>query len=45
MIDSLDVIVTVLVFGVCMYIASKLPGSACTGNCNQGRNCNCKGRV
>ena len=24
------------------YIIKQMPDSNCTGNCNQGRNCNCK---
>ena len=31
------------VFGLgIFYILKHTPDSACTGNCNQGRNCNCK---
>ncbi len=25
------------------YLIKKTPDSACHGDCNQGRNCNCKG--
>ena len=27
---------------IIFYVVKSLPDSACTGNCNQGRNCNCK---
>jgi hypothetical protein len=31
------------VFGLFIYyIIKSLPESSCTGDCNQGRNCNCK---
>lgn len=34
-------LVCVLGLGI-FYIVKSTPDSACTGNCNQGRNCNCK---
>ena len=33
----------VLALGI-FYIIKKTPDSACHGDCNQGRNCNCKGK-
>jgi len=43
-IKSAAIIFLICFAGLCMfYIIKNTPDSACTGNCNQGRNCNCKG--
>ena len=37
-------VVMLALFGVIYFVEKKLPPSACHGDCNQGRNCDCKGK-
>jgi len=38
------VIIVAVVVAIAITIVRLLPKSSCTGNCNQGRNCTCKGQ-
>jgi hypothetical protein len=37
----LDLVIGLTTVVAMLYIVSKLPSSSCTGNCNQGRDCDC----
>jgi hypothetical protein len=37
----MNLLIIILVIAIIVSIARMLPKSNCTGNCNQGRNCNC----
>lgn len=37
----ITLLLILLVAGVAISIVRRLPASSCTGDCNQGRNCNC----
>lgn len=37
----ITLLLILLVVGVAISIVRRLPPSSCTGDCNQGRNCNC----
>lgn len=39
----MDILIIILFVCVAVTIVRRLPESSCTGNCNQGRNCTCKG--
>lgn len=38
----MNVLIIVAVVAIAVTIVRRLPTSSCTGNCNQGRNCDCK---
>ena len=37
----MNLLILLIVAGIAISIVRRLPPSSCTGNCNQGRNCNC----
>jgi hypothetical protein len=37
----MNLLIIILVIAIILAIVYGLPKSDCTGNCNQGRNCNC----
>jgi hypothetical protein len=37
-----QLIVLIVIVGIVITLVRALPKSDCTGNCNQGRNCDCK---
>ncbi len=38
----MNLLIILIVVAVAVVIVRRLPKSDCTGNCNQGRNCDCK---
>jgi hypothetical protein len=36
------ILILIVLVGIVISINRRLPPSSCTGNCNQGRNCDCK---
>jgi hypothetical protein len=38
----LDFLIAVAIGILAIYLVKRLPDSSCTGDCNQGRNCNCR---
>jgi hypothetical protein len=39
----MSLLLLIILVGVVISIQRRLPKSSCHGDCNQGRNCNCKG--
>jgi hypothetical protein len=37
----MNLLIIILVIAIILAMVRRLPPSSCTGNCNQGRNCNC----
>lgn len=37
----INLLIIIAFIAVVVSIVRRLPASNCTGNCNQGRNCNC----
>lgn len=37
----INLLIIIAFIAVVVFIVRRLPDSSCTGNCNQGRNCNC----
>ena len=37
----MNLLIIILVIAIILAIVRRLPSSSCTGDCNQGRNCNC----
>lgn len=37
----MNLLIVLIVIVVAVSIVRRLPASSCTGDCNQGRNCNC----
>jgi hypothetical protein len=38
----LDIILVLTIIVIVFYVVFILPTSSCTGDCNQGRKCNCE---
>lgn len=37
----IQVIILIIIVAIIVRLVRALPNSKCTGNCNQGRNCDC----